>query len=418
MGEQAVKQSKFQMVQGWIDKNLGQKMQKLSANPWLGGMTDALMKLVPLTMISSIVTIYSIIRNYIETLPSMGAITNYTFGISGLAMAYLIPFHISERLGNRKKTYVALTSIGMYLMAMAPIAVDEGMAFNFNYFGNAGMFVAIVFGLFTAWVFNVSKKINIFKEGSGMPDFCVDWFDTLIPMAICMMTSWILTIILNLEVYGLLTKVFQPLTNIVNSIPGFCIVNILATFMYTCGISTWVFEPVTAATRVALSANVDAYAAGARGFGLPYHAAGSSITARLGGSGNTMALNILFLLSKSKRLKTLGKVYFIPSLLNINEPIVFGTMLWNPILMIPAVLCEVVNYTLWWVFCLIGLCQPQHTVFSMWYAPAPIAAWIVNGIGGLLLFAVCITLDLLVYYPFFKIYEKNCRKEDGEFQVA
>ncbi|WP_264471693.1 PTS transporter subunit EIIC, partial [Thomasclavelia ramosa] len=58
-----------------------------------------------------------------------------------------------------------------------------------------------------------------------------------------------------------------------------------------------------------------------------------------GGMGVTLPLAVYFLRSKSKRLKLLGKVYIGPTLLNINEPIMYGNVVWNPILMIPSWLC-------------------------------------------------------------------------------
>ena len=44
----------------------------------------------------------------------------------------------------------------------------------------------------------------------------------------------------------------------------------------------------------------------------------------IGGSGSTLALVIMFMFSKSKFLKELGRLSFVPGLFNINEPIIFG----------------------------------------------------------------------------------------------
>lgn len=49
----------------------------------------------------------------------------------------------------------------------------------------------------------------------------------------------------------------------------------------------------------------------------------------------TIALNILLIKSKSKQLKTLGKLSIVPSIFNINEPIIFGVpLVFNAILAI------------------------------------------------------------------------------------
>ena len=56
----------------------------------------------------------------------------------------------------------------------------------------------------------------------------------------------------------------------------------------------------------------------------------------IGGMGATLPLVIWFLFARSKKLKTIGKATLIPSLFNINEPVVYGApVAFNPLLMVP-----------------------------------------------------------------------------------
>ena len=76
----------------------------------------------------------------------------------------------------------------------------------------------------------------------------------------------------------------------------------------------------------AQAANVAAVAAGGTAMYLPTSEVCNGIALIcLGGMGCTLALNIWCLFSKSKRLKTLGRVCIAPAIFNINEPILFGT---------------------------------------------------------------------------------------------
>ncbi|MFR1295038.1 MAG: PTS transporter subunit EIIC [Coprobacillus cateniformis] len=65
-----------------------------------------------------------------------------------------------------------------------------------------------------------------------------------------------------------------------------------------------------------------------------------------GGAGATIGLVICILLfAKSKRYKTFGKVATIPSIVNINEPVVFGMpCMLNTLLFVPFVFLPVVLY--------------------------------------------------------------------------
>jgi len=48
-------------------------------------------------------------------------------------------------------------------------------------------------------------------------------------------------------------------------------------------------------------------------------------------------------------------------------------------------------------------------LFEMWYTPMPIATWLTTGgaVSALILFAINVVLATLIYYPFFKVYEKQ-----------
>ena len=76
----------------------------------------------------------------------------------------------------------------------------------------------------------------------------------------------------------------------------------------------------------------------------------------IGGAGSTLSLVVLFLFSKSKYLKELGKLSFVPGIFNINEPIIFGApIVMNPILMVPFIVAPLVNVIVSYTFFQLGL---------------------------------------------------------------
>lgn len=406
--------SKFMdKTMNFMNNKLTPNVQKFTEIPWISGLQAGIMKIVPLTLVSSVVVIYDIVREYIPGLPSMGALSSFTFGIAGLVMAYLIPFNILEKLKIKKSTMGGITGLGLYLMFLRPQATDAGYLFNFDNFGAMGMFVAIIVGLFVAIVFNLFKKISVFGEDSTMPDFCQEWFDVLLPMLTVMLVGWVLTDLLDIDMFSVLTSVFDPVVVLGISLGGVLLMQLIQTLFYTFGVSTWVFYPFSALWNTAIAANIAAWGKGITV--MPYKLAGTDAAYLMpGGQGNTLALNFYFLFSKSKRLRTLGKAFIVPSLMNINEPIIFGNVVWNPILMIPALLTTIVNVTATWLAISLGLVMAPHVVWGLWYIPLPIIAFFVGGIPGVLLSLAIIGLDFLIYYPFFKAYEKKVMIEDGE----
>ncbi|VEC60674.1 PTS system lactose/cellobiose family transporter subunit IIC [Klebsiella aerogenes] len=64
----------------------------------------------------------------------------------------------------------------------------------------------------------------------------------------------------------------------------------------------------------------------------------------VGGSGATMGLVFCYLRSRSAHLRSIGRLSVVPSLFNINEPVIFGTpIVMNPVFFIPFLLAPMVN---------------------------------------------------------------------------
>ena len=134
-----------------------------------------------------------------------------------------------------------------------------------------------------------------------------------------------------------------------------------------------------------------------------------------GGTGQVMSLTLLCSRSKSKQLNAIGKVSLIPGIFSITEPIQFGApIIYNPLLMIPFILSPVVNMLLGWLAYSTGILPVPYV--GLW-ALMPI------GIGELLramsvksfIFAwINVAVGVLIYYPFFKAYEKQLIKQELE----
>lgn len=139
----------------------------------------------------------------------------------------------------------------------------------------------------------------------------------------------------------------------------------------------------------------------------------------LGGSGGTLGLCILLLLSKSKSLKALGRIAAPATFFQVNEPITFGVpIVFNPILAIPYVLfpafAAVATFYLM-EFNIIG----RTVVATSCQVPPILYAWFAtNGdIRATIWYCIEIVLSILMYLPFFKAFEKKRIKEEelGEF---
>lgn len=334
-------------------------------------------------------------------------------GKVSMFVAFLIPFNLMEKKRLKKQRIIAgLSSFILYLIVITPqIEADKTIGFGHDALGAGGMFVAIFCGIFTGFVMSMFGKFSFFKEDSVIPDFVKAWFDAMLPIAVVICAGWIVVLIMKFDLYNLVLAIFMPLSNFIQTPYGFVFVMFLYCFLYSMGISTWVLTPVTQPVLLAaIASNIAIAQTGA------YTASQLSLVTSstlfsaylwIGGVGCTLPLVIMLICSKAKELNTLGKAFIVPSIFNINEPVVFGTIAWNPYLMIPMWMQGIILPIIVYVFTKVIPFAPIPVVqFEMWYCPFPIATWFTTGsVRGLMLFAIVFIASAVVWYPFFKAYE-------------
>ena len=393
----------------WMSDVVAPKMENLTNNAWLSAMQKAIIKTLPMVLVGSLITVYNVIRNFIPSLPVLSSISSYTFGLISLFMVFLIPYYVLElKKNNKMKIIAGFTGIALFMILVNPEITDAGYIYQFSDFGAGGMFVAIVAGLFTAFIMNLYQKFTFFKEDSVMPDFVKEWFDSMLPIATVVLIGWLLVIQLGFDMYTAIVNFFSPLNAIAQSPVGMILLYLIPTILYSMGISGWVFQPIiNPIVLVAITANAEAVASGLAAT-QPFTNEATYAWLSLGGRGATLPLSIMLLFAASKRLKALGKAAIVPSVLNINEPIVFGCVAWNPILMIPMWITAIVLPLITYLAQVTGLVVIPTEVFNMWYCPVFISSWLVNhSVSGLVLTAINLAVAALIYFPFFKAYDKQ-----------
>lgn len=135
-----------------------------------------------------------------------------------------------------------------------------------------------------------------------------------------------------------------------------------------------------------------------------------------GGTGATIGLVILMaFFAKSKQMKEIGKMSLGPGIFNINEPIIFGTPIcFNGLFLIPFVLLPGVLAFTTYILMSTGIIQMGVVSMVPWTLPPVVCAFLMSG-GAIstTIWGVCIVIiSLLVYYPFFKIADKQALEEE------
>ncbi|WCG21857.1 PTS transporter subunit EIIC [Vagococcus lutrae] len=409
----------MQKVMKFMQTKFAPRVNKITKNVWIASIQDSVMAILPFILVGSLITLVSLINEIKPILPDMSLINSFSFGMLGLFISFLIPYNVLEKKKyHDKKQLSGLTGVTMYLMLIVPTINEQNqITFDFDRFGAAGMFVAIVVGLFVGLIMSTASRFSFFNEDSTLPDFIIVWFDTLIPIFILLFIAWLL-LINNIDFFDIIVKIFEPLQKIGQSLPGFVIICFLMAFLYSFGISTWVLNPIIFPVMVkGIADNAALVAKGAEAININTQEVLYTGWVAFGGIGYTMPLAILLLFAKSSTLKAIGKATFAPSLFNINEPIVFGApIVFNPILMIPMWINGLIMPLITYIVLRAGWVAIPYKAFQLWYLPYPISTYLVNGDWrGVVLFIVLTVLSFIIWYPFFKVYDLQKLKEEATY---
>ena len=411
-------------IMDWLENKFAPAMSKITQNPWVSALSGSMMKILPIIMTGSLIFFYNVFRSWIPALPDLGGVLQFTFQLTSLILTFLVANQLMEKLGHTRYVLNAgLTAIIAFLIAIKPTISDDNIfSVGFDRFGPTGMFVALVVGVLVSVVYHLYAKLHILEDSVTIPDFVCEWINQILPMFACVLVGTIISNNLNVDMYQVISAVFSPLEHLGRTLPGLIIMMMAISFLYSMGISTWFLGTFTTPILMAgTAANLAQVAAGQTATNIVcYETIYLLSLMTLGGQGCTLTLNVHMLLSKSKRLKSLGKVCIGPSIFNINEPVVFGApIVFNPILMLPMWINTLVSAVIiWFVMSWGWLAVPAASV-TTGQIPAPIGYIIVTGDWRAIIFWVLIfVVTFLIWKPFFKVYEKQIMKKEAEEEAA
>ena len=428
-------------ISQFIEEKVAPVATRLSSQKYLKALQSTFLFLIPCFTIGSLALVLisppmdyttmdpgflcSFMRGWQAFADYTGPVLEYVFNVTMPLMSLYVAVGISYNLCKEYK----MNTMMPILVTMSTFVISASMnvdrTLSFAAFDATGLFTAIFVGItsFELYRVLVEKKIGrINLEGSGVPPALADSIGNLVPVAIVViLTAFLNNLLLSFAHINLpqvITMLMTPLVSAVDNVWGIIILALIVMVFWWFGIHdsviTSALDPFFYSN---LGANAAAFAAGTAAVALPH-----VVTApfwwnfmAIGGSGATLGLAFLALTSKSKQLRTIGKLSFIPSLFNINEPLIFGLpLMYNPIMMIPFIIVMPLNGLITYLAMSSGLVA-RTFAYASWNMFSPIAALIdTMDFKAVLLIIFLIVVDILIYLPFFKAFEKEKIAEEGK----
>lgn len=343
---------------------------------------------------------------------------NMTMGLFSVVVAFTIAYELAKSY-KMNGLSSGIISMIMFVMVAAPIRsieVADGSqmdAMNTGLLGSPGMFAAIAIALISVSLTRLCRKYKlVVRLPDVVPPSLADSFTAMIPLLVNVIVIYGINVA-SLGLTGasapeLFIGLLMAPLSAANSIPGILFLVTLAGLLWVMGVhGTMIVYPVIIPFVIeAITTNGELVAAGQSPVFSPVMLFGT--LAVVGGSGNTLALVLLSLRSKSEQMKAIGKVSLIPGFFGINEPVTFGMpIMFNPILAIPYILSPLILSGLTLLAYSVGFIRPSY-ILILTLMPIGVSSFLGSMyIGNLIFDFLMIPVCMLIYYPFYKIYERQ-----------
>ena len=406
--------------------------EKISRNKYLRAIRDGFIAGMPVILFSSIFILIAYvpnawgfhwskeIENFLMT-PysySMGILAFFVGGTTAKALTDSVNRDLSATNQINFLSTMLASMVGFLLMAAEP--AKEG-GFLTAFMGTKGLLTAFIAAFVTVNVYKVCVKNNVtIRMPDEVPPNISQVFKDLIPFTVSVVLLYGLELIvkgsLGVTVAESIGTLLAPLFSAADGYLGITLIFGAYAFFWFVGIhGPSIVEPAIAAITYAnIDANLALSQAGQHADKVITSGTQMFIVT-MGGTGATLIVPFLFMwLCKSERNRAIGRASVVPTFFGVNEPILFGApIVLNPIFFIPFIFAPIANV---WIFKFFvdTLGMNSFTANLPWVTPGPLG--IVLGTNfqvlSFILAALLVVVDVVIYYPFVKVYDEQILEEE------
>lgn len=427
----------FNAINQKMEEHILPLANKMSSQRHLKAIRDAFISLMPITLMGGIAAILSsapgsegttngLLLAWANFASNNSLLLNWINALTLGAMSIYVCIGITNFLCKHYKIDVLLPIMlsvaGFMMLCIAPQELGwEGKLVEISYMDGKGLLAAIFISIFTVEFYHFMRQKNVgrIKMPDSVPASLSETFASLVPGLIILACYIALFAVFNAigqTMPGFIYNSLAPAFTAADSLLFAILATILVHVFWFFGIHDAALSGILSPIRDGgLSLNAAAHVAGEalpKIFTTPFWV----YFVVIGGCGSCLALAILLVRSKSKQMSTVGKVGIVPAFFGISEPIIFGLpLMLNPIFIIPFVGVSTVNCIIAYICMSAGIIGKTFSMLS-WQMPSIFGAFLSTmDFKALILIVALIIFDAILYYPFVKMYEKQCLAlEQGE----
>lgn len=408
--------------------------EKIGKNKYLISIRDGFLLTTPLLIIRSFFLLIANfpINNWTEFWARffgenwtayMAKPTNATFDIMAILAVVGIAYSFARELKVDKLSGAAVALVSWFILM--PYKVSDGSitlaGIPLNWIGSKGIFIGIITAFVSVHIYAwVIKKGWVIKMPNGVPPAVTQSFAALVPSTVVIGIFFLVNSLLALTPYNnafeLVFRFLQePLLILGNTLGAVLVAMGFQHLFWFFGINGGsivgsMMQPIL--TPLSME-NLEAFKLGGV---LPnvINQQFYDLFTTFGGAGSTISMLIaMVIICKSKRIKNLSKISFIPAIFGINEPIIFGLpIVLNPMILIPFLVTPLMNILVSYFAMISGLVPFTSGISIPWTTPVIISGFLTTGWKGALLQLILVIIGVFIYMPFVKMMDKQYQRDE------
>lgn len=338
-----------------------------------------------------------------------------TFELTLGLVALIVAFGASASLAKQYQLPERLCGLTGCLFFLLFIGFRDNGATNI-FLGGMGLFTALISSAYSIEIIRFFYKRGwCIRLPEEVPVMTRNGFQLLMPLLVIMLSISVMNAVM-LQTTGqilpqLIGEALRPLIVASDTLTAVLISLFLCNLLWFVGIHgaliiTGIMNPFW---LTYLFENQRALAAGEAVLPHIYLQGFWDFYLLIGGIGSTLPLVFMAMRSRSRQLKSVGKIGLLPSLFNINEPILFGfPVIMNPVFLLPFVFVPLINACIAWYLTQLGVLD-RAVAMLPWSMPSPLgAAWSANGSWKNMCMCLFAFFNAwMLYRPFFKVHERQ-----------
>ncbi len=319
------------------------------------------------------------------------------FGVMAAALEVVLPLRLA-RATRYSAVALLAGSIGGFALALPrPFGPDPISYLRF--LGASGLFIAILAcGITGAWIALARLRV-------AAP--IADYAGALLAIA-----TFAALAALHFSLPGAIAAAMHPIAQLGDTYLALVVIVAIETILWTAGVHgpAMLAAIVTPVYLTMQMQNTHAFTVHTP---MPYIVVVSLFLFIFpGGAGATLPLAALLAISRVPRLRRVGRATLLPSLFNLNEPLLFAApVVFNPHLVLPFVGAPLVLATVTYAAVALGFVSR-----AAFYVPSSFPTFVstylaTQDLRAVALAALNVALATVIWYPFVRAYERHVAAE-------